>query len=212
MSLRSLTQPSDSNWNVPNGLSFIRLILAVAVGILIEFQFYFPALVCFVLAASTDFIDGWWARRFKQITKLGRILDPFVDKTIIGAAMIALVGVPGSGFAAWIVTLVISRELLVTSLRGMIEGAGGDFSAKQLGKWKMVAQCAAIIASLLNLLQPEPVIWLQWALILSLILAVVLTLLSGWEYLVLAMRNLSQRAENLPDASETASAKSLQST
>ncbi|MCY2976463.1 MAG: CDP-alcohol phosphatidyltransferase family protein [Planctomycetota bacterium] len=150
MSLRSLTQPSDYNWNVPNGLSLVRLVLAIAVGVLIELQLFLPALICFIIAASTDFIDGWWARRFKQITKLGRILDPFVDKTIIGAAMIALVGVPGSGFAAWIVTLVISRELLVTSLRGMIEGSGGDFSAKQLGKWKMVAKCAAIIASLLN--------------------------------------------------------------
>jgi len=204
MSLRSLTQPSDSNWNVPNGLSFVRLILAIAVGILIEFQFYLLALVCFILAASTDFIDGWWARRFKQITKLGRILDPFVDKTIIGAAMIALVGVPESGFAAWIVTLVISRELLVTSLRGMIEGAGGDFSAKQLGKWKMVAQCAAIIASLLNLLQSEPVAWLQWALVLSLIAAVVLTLLSGWEYVVLAMRSLSQQPPSTQDSGEIA--------
>jgi len=203
MSLRSLTQPSVSNWNVPNGLSFVRLILAIAVGILIEFHFYLPALVCFVLAASTDFIDGWWARRFKQITKLGRILDPFVDKTIIGAAMIALVGVPESGFAAWIVTLVISRELLVTSLRGIIEGAGGDFSAKQLGKWKMVAQCAAIIASLLNLLQSEPVAWLQWALVLSLITAVVLTLLSGWEYVMVAMRSLSHRTPGTQDSGES---------
>jgi len=206
MSLRSLTQPSDYNWNVPNGLSLVRLVLAIAVGVLIEFQLFLPALICFIIAASTDFIDGWWARRFKQITKLGRILDPFVDKTIIGAAMIALVGVPGSGFAAWIVTLVISRELLVTSLRGMIEGSGGDFSAKQLGKWKMVAQCAAIIASLLNLLQTEPVAWLQWTLVLSLISAVILTLLSGWEYVVLASRSLSQKSIPIADTGKDTSA------
>lgn len=206
MSLRSLTQPSDYNWNVPNGLSLVRLVLAIAVGVLIELQLFLPALICFIIAASTDFIDGWWARRFKQITKLGRILDPFVDKTIIGAAMIALVGVPGSGFAAWIVTLVISRELLVTSLRGMIEGSGGDFSAKQLGKWKMVAQCAAIIASLLNLLQTEPVAWLQWTLVLSLINAVILTLLSGWEYVVLASRSLSQKSIPIADTGKDTSA------
>jgi CDP-diacylglycerol--glycerol-3-phosphate 3-phosphatidyltransferase len=206
MSLRSLTQPGDSNWNVPNGLSLVRLVLAIAVGVLIEFQFFLPALICFIIAASTDFIDGWWARRFKQITKLGRILDPFVDKTIIGAAMIALVGVPGSGFAAWIVTLVISRELLVTSLRGMIEGSGGDFSAKQLGKWKMVAQCAAIIASLLNLLQSEPVAWLQWTLVLSLISAVILTLLSGWEYVLLASRSLAGQQSNSSGTDKATSA------
>jgi len=193
MKLSSLTEPSDLNWNVPNGLSMVRLVLALAVGVLIECRLFLVALVCFVIAASTDFIDGWWARRFKQITKLGRILDPFVDKTIIGAALIALVGVPNSGIAAWIVTVVISRELLVTSLRGIIEGAGGDFSAKQLGKWKMVAQCAVIIVSLLCLLQKEPVAWLQWALWISLCSAVVLTLLSGWEYVVVAARALSPR-------------------
>jgi len=107
MQLAKLLQPSDSNWNVPNGLSMARLVLALAVGILIECHWFFAALICFVIAASTDFMDGWWARRFQQITKLGRILDPFVDKTIIGAAMIALVGVPNSGLAAWIVTLII---------------------------------------------------------------------------------------------------------
>ena len=192
MKLSTLTEPSELNWNVPNGLSMVRLVLALAVGVLIECHWFFAALICFVIAASTDFIDGWWARRFKQVTKLGRILDPFVDKTIIGAAMIALVGVPNSGIAAWIVTVVISRELLVTSLRGMVEGAGGDFSAKQLGKWKMVAQCAAIIVSLLCLLQKEPVAWLQWALWTSLWSAVVLTLLSGWEYVVVASRALSR--------------------
>jgi len=191
MQLAKLLQPSDSNWNVPNGLSMARLVLALAVGILIECHWFFAALICFVIAASTDFMDGWWARRFQQITKLGRILDPFVDKTIIGAAMIALVGVPNSGIAAWIVTLVICRELLVTSLRGMIEGAGGDFSAKQLGKWKMVAQCATVITSLISLQQSQPLAWIQWALALSVLSTVILTMLSGWEYLVLAARSQS---------------------
>ena len=79
-------------------------------------------------------------RRFNQITKLGRMLDPFVDKIIITAAMVALVGQPGSRIDAWMVTLIIGRELLVTSIRAMVEGKGGDFSARWFGKWKMVAQ------------------------------------------------------------------------
>ena len=135
---------SPSPWNVPNALSSIRFILAIIVCGLIESQAWIAAMVVFIVAASTDWIDGWWARRYQQVTKLGRILDPFVDKVIICGAMIALVGASHSPVAPWVATLVVARELLVTSLRGMVEGKGGDFSAKQLGKWKMVAQCAAV--------------------------------------------------------------------
>jgi CDP-diacylglycerol--glycerol-3-phosphate 3-phosphatidyltransferase len=191
----NLFSPSTSNLNVPNALSAIRLALAIAVCILVEWHWFFPGLVCFVIAASTDFLDGWWARKFQQVTKLGRILDPFVDKTIICGAMIALVGVPGSGLAAWIATLVTCRELLVTSLRGMVEGAGGDFSAKQLGKWKMVAQCAAIIAILLCLMRPDPASWLLWTRSISIWAAVVLTVLSGLEYVLAVVRPNSNQHE-----------------
>ncbi len=184
----NLFSPSSSNLNVPNALSAIRLVLAIAVCIFVELRWFLLALVCFVVAASTDFLDGWWARKYQQVTKLGRILDPFVDKTIICGAMIALVGVPGSGLAAWIATLVTCRELLVTSLRGMVEGAGGDFSAKQLGKWKMVAQCAAIIAILLCLMQSAPAVGLLWARSISIWAAVILTVLSGLEYVMAVIR------------------------
>ncbi len=184
----NLFSPSTSNLNVPNALSVVRLALAIAVCILVELHCFLPGLVCFVIAASTDFLDGWWARKYQQVTKLGRILDPFVDKTIICGAMIALVGVPGSGLAAWVATLVTCRELLVTSLRGMVEGAGGDFSAKQLGKWKMVAQCGAIISILLCLMQTAPASWLLWIRFLSIWAAVVLTVLSGLEYVMAVVR------------------------
>jgi len=70
----------------------------------------------------------------------------------------------------------------------------------------MVAQCAAIIVSLLNVLQTEPVAWLQWALVLSLIAAVILTLLSGWEYVVLARRSLTQQLSSTADLGESPSA------
>lgn len=185
----NFTAPSTSNLNVPNALSSARLILAIVVCIFVELHWFLAALICFTIAATTDFLDGWWARKYNQITKLGRILDPFVDKTIICGAMIALVGVPGSGLAAWIATLVVCRELLVTSLRGMIEGAGGDFSAKQLGKWKMVAQCAAVIAILLCLMQDVPPTWLLWTRWLSIWSAVVLTVLSGLEYVMVVVRS-----------------------
>lgn len=170
--------------NVPNALSFTRLVLAIGVGILIEYGYFTAAWITFVIAASTDFVDGYWARRFDQITKLGRILDPFVDKIIITAAMVALVGVPTSGVAAWMVTVIIGRELLVTSLRGMVEGSGGDFSARWLGKWKMLFQCVAVVACLILADLVAPPAWLFWFARVSLWAAVLMTIASGVDYVV----------------------------
>ena len=183
-----LTSASSSNWNVPNALSSMRLLLAIFVCFLIEFRFLMPATIFFLVAASTDWIDGWWARRFQQVTKLGRILDPFVDKIIISGAMIALCAVPNSVIAPWMATLVVGRELLVTSLRGMVEGNGGDFSAKQLGKWKMVAQCGAIVFVLIELQYATVPVWLHWTSIAIIWLAIVLTVLSGLEYVMLVLK------------------------
>ncbi len=182
----SASVASDRIWNVPNGLSLARLLLAAAVGVLIECQWYQSALVCFVIAASTDFLDGWWARRFNQITKLGRVLDPFVDKIIVTAALVALVGQSGSQIAPWMVTVILGREFLVTSLRAMVEGQGGDFSARWLGKWKMLVQCAAIVASLWLLDAPQA--WLQWTTLALAWGAVLITLASGLDYVIQALR------------------------
>ena len=175
-------------WNVPNSISLSRLVLAIVVGILIELGFFTTAWIVFVIAASTDFVDGYWARRFNQITKLGRILDPFVDKIIITAAMVSLVGVPGSGVAAWMATVVVGRELLVTSLRGMIEGSGGDFSARWMGKWKMLFQCVAVVACLILVSHSEPPTWLKWFTTVALWSAIILTIASGVDYVAQAIR------------------------
>lgn len=190
----AINQPAGSNWNVPNTLSMIRLVLALAVGGLIELHMFLLAAIVFVIAASTDFVDGWWARKFNQVTKLGRILDPFVDKIIITAAMVALVGAAGSQVPAWMVTVIIGREFLVTSIRAMVEGKGGDFSARWLGKWKMVFQCAAVVSSLLLLhgLSSSDG-WLKWTTIVLMWLAVLMTVASGWDYVVQAIR-LSKNA------------------
>lgn len=178
------SQKGGSVWNVPNSLSMARLILAVLVGFLIEWKFFFAAMIIFIIAASTDFVDGWWARRYGQVTKLGRVLDPFVDKIIITAALVALVGATGSKVPAWMVTVIIGRELLITSLRAMVEGKGGDFSARWLGKWKMLFQCAAIVSSLLLLLYGTTQTWLSLATTILLWVAVISTVASGFDYVV----------------------------
>jgi len=183
---------STSPWNVPNLLTSIRFCLAIAVIVLIGVAWYGWALAAFLIAASTDWMDGYWARRYGQVTKLGRIFDPFVDKIVVCGAFIALVEVGASGVAAWMAILVVARELLVTSLRGLIEAGGGDFSARQLGKWKMVLQCVAVAAALLCLIQVEPEAWLVWLRWVSLWSAILLTLYSGLDYVLVAARVIGQ--------------------
>src|SRR5687767_4306547 len=127
--------------NVPNVLSMLRLVLAIVVFTLLPWQRYettAAALLVFVVAASTDWIDGYWARRYNQITKVGRMLDPFVDKIIICGAYILLAAeqlAAGQwyGIAGWMAVVVVAREMLVTGLRSFIEQSGGDFSAKWSG-------------------------------------------------------------------------------
>ena len=93
----------------------------------------------FVVAAGTDWLDGYWARKYGQVTNLGRILDPFVDKIIICGTFIFLAAVPDSGVQAWMAVVIVGRELLVTALRSYLEGEGADFSASMSGKLKMAA-------------------------------------------------------------------------
>ena len=189
MSDSQSTANKTSNWNVPNILSTVRFVLAIVVCALVECSSFFIAAICFVVAASTDWIDGWWARRYNQVTKLGRILDPFVDKIIICGAMVALAGFPESPLRPWMATLVVGRELLVTSLRGMVEGQGGDFSAKQLGKWKMLLQCVAVVAVMMLLHWKTVSSPYYWFTIVSIYSAMVLTVISGLEYVWIVLRN-----------------------
>lgn len=181
-----------SVWNVPNSLTLARFILSVVTFGLVAGERYLGALVCFLIAASTDWIDGYWARKYGQVTKVGRIFDPFVDKIIICGAFIALVEVKDAGIEPWMAIVVVARELLVTSLRGLIEGGGGDFSAKQLGKWKMVLQCVAVVVVLLSLMQPP---WGAWLVILRTWVvwgAIALTVYSGFEYVRIAAKQMQQ--------------------
>jgi CDP-diacylglycerol--glycerol-3-phosphate 3-phosphatidyltransferase len=192
----------DTVWNVPNVLTTVRLVLSIVVFVLIPLGLYLPALIVFVIAASTDWVDGWWARKYGQVTKLGRMFDPFVDKIIICGTFILLAAeqlaagrqAPEQfyGIAPWMAVVVVGREMLVTALRGFIEQSGGDFSAKFAGKLKMVFQCMAAGASLVALMyfardataKLPP--WLFWTMVVSVWLAVLSTIYSGVEYIFAA--------------------------
>lgn len=100
----------------------------------------------FIVVAVSDVLDGYLARRGNHITAFGRIADPFVDKVLVLGAMIFLAVMPWSKpwFPAWMVVVILSREFLVTGLRGYIESLGREFPADWFGKVKMLTQCFAI--------------------------------------------------------------------
>jgi CDP-diacylglycerol--glycerol-3-phosphate 3-phosphatidyltransferase len=183
-----------------------RIVLAVVLFALMELQQYGWSLAVFIIAASTDWVDGYWARKYGQITQLGRILDPFADKMIICGIFIYLAsapqladGTPASGVAAWMAVLILARELAVTALRSFIENQGGDFSAKWVGKWKMLFQCLAVCFSIGQLryynpeshtLRIDEPMWTSSGLAIFLWLAIILTAWSGAEYIWVAIKVL----------------------
>jgi len=183
----------EGQWNLPNQITVTRLGLAVISMILIDQRAWLWACLAFVVAAGTDFLDGLIARRYGLVTVLGRVLDPLVDKLLVGGAFAFLAAVPESGVHPWFAVVVIARELLVTTLRGLLEACGQDFSAAWSGKVKMALQCVAVAVVLLTLAQSPPWgelwqdalrrirPWVLWGMTLA-------TIYSGGVYVVRAMR------------------------
>src|ERR1700722_10452686 len=131
-------------WNVPNTLTVSRLVLALGVFALIEYQLHTWALVLFVLASATDALDGYFARLLNQESPLGRQLDPLIDKVIVAGCYIYLATIPDTGVRPWMVTAIVVRELLIQGVRSLLEGKGQPFGARTAGKLKTVVQCASI--------------------------------------------------------------------
>ncbi len=183
---------SPAALNLPNLITLSRFALAIVLFYLIDIGHHWLAsTVLFVIAAATDFLDGYIARRYGLVTKVGRILDPFVDKVIIGGAFLFLAMHRDSGVNAWLVFTVIGREMFVTSLRSVLEQEGKDFSAIMSGKIKMVVQCAAVAGSLLFLeYGPGSSSEQTLAIVRDTLLwgSVAVTLYSGYEYVIRAAK------------------------
>ncbi len=171
--------------NLPNLITLIRLLLAFVLFTMIEYSSYWVAAAClFVFAAATDALDGWIARRYQMITTLGRILDPFVDKIIVCGAFIFLLARPESGVNAWMVVILIGREMFVSTLRGFLEQHGKDFAANWAGKIKMILQSVAVTASLLSMdAQLSQLLWFNPTRDILLWGAVIATAYSGLIYI-----------------------------
>jgi len=144
--------------NLPNALTVGRIFLVplLVVVLLTKFEgrmiFGMPkelvGAAIFGLASLTDFLDGYLARRRKQITTLGQLMDPLADKLLITAALVSLVQLDLA--PAWMVAVILGREFAVTILRGIAHGRGVVIAASPLGKFKMVSEVVAILALILG--------------------------------------------------------------
>jgi CDP-diacylglycerol--glycerol-3-phosphate 3-phosphatidyltransferase len=150
------------------------------------------AAVVFLVAVISDAVDGYYARKYAQVTNIGRIADPLVDKIVICGAIILFLGVPALAEVCppWIVLLVVSREFTVQGVRSVIEAKGIPFGATGWGKFKMVYQSIGVTTAIVYAAHFTPFAWARtvtWLLMLSMALV---TVLSGLAYLGAARRAL----------------------
>ncbi|PAE40837.1 CDP-diacylglycerol--glycerol-3-phosphate 3-phosphatidyltransferase [Neobacillus sp. YX16] len=179
--------------NVPNQITISRILLIPIFLIIMLAPFewgnmhllgvdlpvtHFVGALIFIFASSTDWVDGYYARKYNLVTNMGKFLDPLADKLLVSAALVVLVDL---GYAAsWIVIAIISREFAVTGLRLLLVEGGEVVAANNLGKIKTWAQIIAISALLLHNIIFEMIgfpfddvaLWV----------ALIFTVWSGWDY------------------------------
>ncbi len=220
---------TDIRQRLPNAITLARLVLAV--GFFAALNAYrYPdvnvlwgnvAIVLFALAAITDALDGYLARKWQATTTFGRIMDPFCDKFLVIGAYIFLAGprfvapewapapesppnagpdaffTMSTGVYPWMVILIFGRELLVTGVRGVVESMGIDFGAKWAGKAKMILQSVAIpvvIFLVVNVKTAAPGnAWAMWVCHVLVYATVIVTVWSGVPY-VLGLREVLRRS------------------
>ncbi|MBS4207552.1 CDP-diacylglycerol--glycerol-3-phosphate 3-phosphatidyltransferase [Bacillus sp. FJAT-50079] len=179
--------------NLPNKITVSRILLIPVFLIMMlapfgwgSFQFlgtdmdvaHFIGALIFIFASVTDWVDGYFARKYQLVTDLGKFLDPLADKLLVSAALIVLVEMQLA--PSWIVIIIISREFAVTGLRLILAGTGEVVAANMLGKIKTWAQIIAIAALLLKN-APFEAIGFPFAMI-ALWVAMIFTVWSGYEY------------------------------
>jgi CDP-diacylglycerol--glycerol-3-phosphate 3-phosphatidyltransferase len=169
--------------NGPNKLTLFRIAAVPVIIILLLFPTQictFIAAMLFSVAAITDYLDGFYARKKGLVSTLGKIMDPVADKLLVSSAFIMLTAL--GWVPAWIVCIIIGRELAVTGLRNIIAEKGEDLSASNLGKYKTGFQIAAIIPLMIH----YPFFGLNVQAIGALFLwgALVFTIWSGADYFI----------------------------
>lgn len=182
--------------NLPNAITLSRLILAAVFVAAMEFPGligYSVALAAFSIAAATDWLDGYLARKLNLVTPLGKLLDPLADKILVCAAFVFMSVLELA--PVWVTALIIGREFMVTGLRQIAIEAGQVLAADRLGKWKTTFQLIFVIDALVWLAfdqihgTPDLVHFILmitkpegWVMPISLWIAVALTAISGFNY------------------------------
>jgi CDP-diacylglycerol--glycerol-3-phosphate 3-phosphatidyltransferase len=137
--------------SLPNGLTAIRVLAIPFILILLynpERSYQIMTAVIFLLAAVTDTLDGYFARKRRMVTTLGKFLDPMADKLLIVTALIGLI--TARGLPVWMVIVIVGREIAVTGLRGIAASQGIIIAASRLGKYKTIFEVASITFFILN--------------------------------------------------------------
>ena len=144
----------EAFWNLPNSVTMLRIaVVPVLLLLPLALSERGSAIIatCFIVAAVTDVVDGWLARRGQQVTSIGKLLDPLADKLLVSTALIVLLAVDRiPAWAAWMVVVIVGRELAVTGLRGVAAAGGRVMAASGLAKTKTVSQNIAIGALLFH--------------------------------------------------------------
>ena len=194
--------------NLPNQITIGRLLMSIVFfACLAQFDARSPQLWMldlsaglFLVAALSDIVDGYLARKHNQETSFGRVIDPFVDKLLVIGAYIFLagdgfVGADGgkiSDVAGWMVVVILGREFLVTSLRGVTEASGQAFAATAYGKAKMLLQSTTVVWVLLSLAHPDSMRFTVICRPYLVYLTVAVTFISVLPYLRMARGVLAQ--------------------
>lgn len=174
--------------NLPNALTLSRIFLVpVLLAVLLTKNVPYKELIAALIVAIagiTDSLDGYLARRMNKVTTLGILLDPIADKLLVSAAFIAMVEM--GLVKAWVVVLIVGRELAITGLRGIAQAGGHTIAVSDMGKTKTVMQIVAIVALLLG------VDWelAHWVGQLALIAVVIFSLVSALIYFLQFWKNV----------------------
>lgn len=179
--------------NLPNKITIARVLMIplFVIAVLVPFPFgtwpvgnadlpvhHFIGAVIFAVAAGSDWLDGYIARKYSLVTSFGKFLDPLADKLLVTAALLVLIDI--SMLASWMAIIILSREFAVTGIRLVAAGEGNVIAASGLGKWKTTFQMVAIVVLLLHHFPfsyagfPAGDV-LMW-------IAVILTIISGVDY------------------------------
>jgi len=183
MKRHPLISSGEKIFNLPNIITMVRIgIIPVLFFLLTSPDLKWSLAIAFMFfaAALTDFLDGYIARKYEIITKMGQFLDPIADKLIVNTAMILMI--PIGRIPAWAVAITIIRDITVDGMRSIASGEGLVIDASSLGKKKTLCQCMAVIALIIH----YPFLGLDAHAVGMMILyvALFLTVYSGLDYFI----------------------------